>query len=73
MLSLVDATPAELRAIADFYDTHRLDPLMDAWIRPVIASGQRDKIIGFERMEEDAGIISSGDVVVGFTMPKETP
>lgn len=58
MLSLVEATPAELRAIADFYEDpqHAIDDLLDLSLLPIVeyGDGKPDKLIGFERGESDA-------------------
>jgi hypothetical protein len=53
MLSLAEATAAELRAIADFYEDpqHAIDDLLDLSLIPVVEAGdgKPDKIIGFEK------------------------
>ena len=53
MLSLSEASPDELRAIADFYDdpSHTIDRLVELSIVPVVEAGggEPDRIIGFEK------------------------
>ena len=58
MLSLTEAKPEELRAIADFYEDPKraIDGLLDVHIVPVVEAGDGlpDRLIGFERGEDDA-------------------
>lgn len=66
MLSLLDCTPEELRAIADHLENpHEFSGLLKVWIRPVIEwhDDGPDKLVGFERTES---VIMDGDQIVGF-------
>jgi hypothetical protein len=70
VLSLLDCTPTELRAIAAFADDPGVfEPLIDAGIRPVVEDGgeNHDVLIGFERFEDEA-LIYDGDEPIGVVL-----
>lgn len=55
MLTLIDASPDQLHAIAAFLDdpNHGFKPLIEAGVTPVLEWGDKkpDRLIGFEKAE----------------------
>jgi hypothetical protein len=63
MLSILEATPEDLRLIADFLESDHgaIDDLADAGIIPVVEAGggEPDKLIGFEKAREVSSALSA--------------